>query len=217
MKKIKFLFIVFLGVAVALVSCKVAHNTQRNKNSATAQKSSNNAALGAIIGAAVGGSTGYVIGKKMDVQAQEIKAQVPGTKVERKEEGIEVEFLSRNIFASDQFNLTDSSKKILDNLIIILHKYPQTNMEVQGHTDNTGTENYNMTLSVKRATAVANYLKANGVAASRIAVKGFGESHPKYDNTTPEGRAHNRRVEILITANQQMKAEAAQEAKTSSL
>jgi outer membrane protein OmpA-like peptidoglycan-associated protein len=105
----------------------------------------------------------------------------------------------------------------LNNLIAVLNKYPETNIEVQGHTDNLGTKSYDMTLSVKRATSIADYLKANGIAALRVTAKGFGDDNPEYDNHTPEGRAQNGRVEILISANRQMKAEATQEAQQQSI
>jgi len=205
---------IFLNIAFTLVSCTAYHHTNRSEKDANSSAiTTNKAAWSTIISATVGGSTGYVIGEKMNQEAQDIQAQVPGAKVKRVEEGIVVAFSSDIMFASNQFNLTDSSKIILNNLIVILNKYPETNLEVQGHTDNTGSESYNMRLSVKRAASVADYLKANGIAASRIIAKGFGQDNPEYKNNTPRGRAQNRRIEFLITANQQMKTGAAQEAR----
>jgi outer membrane protein OmpA-like peptidoglycan-associated protein len=225
MKKLKVSVLALALGAVMLTSCNAYKNANKSERGAAIGvaggavaggvigKITGNTALGSIIGAAVGGGAGYVIGKKMDKQAEDIKEQIPDAKVQRVEEGIVVEFNSKVLFGFDQSNLTDASRNTLNNLITILNKYPQTNLEVQGHTDNTGAASYNMTLSVKRATAVSDYLKANGIASSRLTVKGFGETVPKYDNNTEDGRAQNRRVEFLITANDQMKADAAQEAK----
>jgi hypothetical protein len=90
--------------------------------------------------------------------------------------------------------------------------YLDTDIEIQGHTDSKGTESYNQKLSVRRATVVSNYLEGKNIKASRVNIKGFGETAPKYGNDTDEGRTQNRRVEFLITANEKMKAEAAKEA-----
>lgn len=175
-------------------------------------KIAGNTGLGAIIGAAVGGGAGAIIGKKMDKQAEDIKTQVPGAKVERVDEGITVEFSSAVLYGFDSYSLTDASKQTLNSLITILNKYPDTNIEIQGHTDSTGTAEYNMGLSIKRANSVADYLKANGINAGRISTKGYGSTIPKYTNSTAEGRAQNRRVEFLISANQKMQQDAKQQA-----
>jgi outer membrane protein OmpA-like peptidoglycan-associated protein len=94
----------------------------------------------------------------------------------------------------------------------VLNKYPNTNIEIQGHTDSRGTDEYNMGLSERRATTVASYLESKGVVATRVITKGYGESAPAYTNDTDEGMAQNRRVEFLITANDQMKEQAKQQA-----
>lgn len=175
-------------------------------------KASGNTALGAIIGAAAGGATGAVIGHKMDKQAEKIKNTVPDAKVERVGEGIVVEFNSDVLFGFDKSNLTSDAKASLDKLVTILNEYPDTNIELQGHTDSKGTVSYNQSLSVRRAKAVSGYLVSSGVRESRISTKGFGETSPKYDNSTVEGRTQNRRAEFLITANDKMKADAEKEA-----
>ncbi|HTG56737.1 MAG TPA: OmpA family protein, partial [Niabella sp.] len=177
-------------------------------------KATGNTALGAIIGAAVGGTAGAIIGKKMDKQAEEIKQEVPGAKVERVEEGIVVEFSSAVLFGFDQAALTTASKSTLDDLITILNKYPDTDVEIQGHTDNTGTEKYNQALSERRASVVSNYLADKGIGLQRLSTIGYGLRNPKYSNDTPDGRSKNRRVEFLITANDKMKSDAAKEAGT---
>ena len=175
-------------------------------------KAAGNTALGAIIGAAVGGVGGAVIGRKMDKQAEEIKNEVPGAKVERVEEGIVVEFSSAVLFGFDQSNLQGAAQGTLNDLITILNKYPDTNLEIQGHTDNTGTDAYNQSLSEKRASSVAGYLTSHGIKSSRIKTVGMSKNYPKYTNETAEGRSQNRRVEFLITANDKMKADAQKEA-----
>jgi outer membrane protein OmpA-like peptidoglycan-associated protein len=123
-------------------------------------------------------------------------------------EGIEVELSEKILFDFDKSFLTANAQGNLDKIITVLHKYPDTNIEVQGHTDNVGSDNYNQGLSVKRAKAVYKYLKSKDIDASRLTTRGFGEESPKYSNETDEGRAQNRRVEFLITANEKMKAEA---------
>ena len=176
-------------------------------------KAAGNTAMGAIIGATVGGVTGAVIGRKMDKQAEEIKNKVPDAKVERVGEGIVVEFSSNVLFGFNKADVTLEASQTLDKLIMVLNTYPDTNLEVQGHTDNAGTDEYNQGLSERRAGSAASYLRSHGIASSRITTKGFGEGSPKYTNDTEAGRAQNRRVEFLITANEKMKAEAAKEAK----
>ncbi len=175
-------------------------------------RAAGNTAAGAIIGAAVGGTTGAIIGRHMDKQAEEIKKEVPNAKVERVGEGIVVEFSDKVLFATDKSDLGPSAENTLDKLTRILVKYPNTDLEIDGHTDSRGTEAYNQDLSERRARSVANYLAANGVSRSRLTTKGFGEMQPKYSNETEEGRAGNRRVEFQISANEQMKADAKAEA-----
>lgn len=175
-------------------------------------KAVGNKTLGTILGAAIGGAAGAIIGRDMDKQAEEIKNDIPGAKVERVEEGIKVEFNEKILFAFSKSDLGDAAKTNLNNLVKVLNKYPNTNIEVQGHTDGRGSDEYNMGLSERRAATVANYLKAQGIDTSRITTKGYGESAPAYSNDTDEGMAQNRRVEFLITANEQMKQEAKKQA-----
>ena len=175
-------------------------------------KISGNTGLGAIIGGALGGVAGGIIGHKMDKQAEEIKKTVPDAKVERVGEGIVVEFSDAVLFGVDQSSLNTSAYNSLDKLTTVLQTYPQTNIEIDGHTDNTGTDAHNQTLSQQRAAAVASYLKSKGISGSRTSTVGKGESYPKYSNDSESGRANNRRVEFQITANEQMKKEAQQEA-----
>ena len=171
-------------------------------------KAAGNKTLGTILGAVIGGTAGAIIGRDMDKQAEDIKTDIPGAKVERVEEGIKVEFNEKILFDFSKSDIGDAAKVNLNKLVTVLNKYPNTNIEVQGHTDSRGTDEYNMGLSERRASTVANYLIANGIASNRITTKGYGESAPAYTNDTPEGMAQNRRVEFLITANDKMKADA---------
>jgi outer membrane protein OmpA-like peptidoglycan-associated protein len=173
-------------------------------------RAAGNTALGAIIGATVGGVTGAVIGNQMDKQAKEIEDQLPDAKVKRVGEGIVVELSEKILFDFNESSLTSDAQSNLDKIITVLHKYPDTNIEVQGHTDNVGSESYNQGLSVKRAKSVNRYLKSKDISGARLTTLGFGEEVPKYSNETKDGRAQNRRVEFLITANEKMKAEAKQ-------
>lgn len=175
-------------------------------------KAAGNSTLGTIIGAAVGGTAGAIIGHDMDKQAEQIKNDIPGAKVERVDEGIKVEFNEKILFAFSKSDLGDSAKQNLNKLVTALNDYPNTNIEIQGHTDSRGTDEYNMGLSQRRANSVRDYLVAQGIAATRLTTRGFGESAPAYSNDTPEGMAQNRRVEFLITANDKMKADAEKQA-----
>ena len=221
MKKMKMNLIIIISTILILSGCASWNKTQKGAVVGTAAggamgavigKASGNTALGAIIGAAVGGAAGAVIGNQMDKQAEEIDKTVPDAKVERVGEGIVVEFNSNILFGFDQSNLTADAKTNLDKLVTVLNKYPDTDIEVQGHTDSKGSKSYNQSLSERRANEVSGYLTGKSISAKRLTIKGFGETVPKYGNDTDTGRAQNRRVEFLITANEKMKAEAAKEA-----
>jgi outer membrane protein OmpA-like peptidoglycan-associated protein len=221
MKKLKIYILIVAGVALIMSGCASMNKTTKGAAIGTAAggamgavigKASGNTALGAIIGATVGGATGAIIGHQMDKQAAEIKQTVPDAKVERVGEGIVVEFSSAVLFGFNKSDLSNDAKVSLDKLVTVLNTYPETNIEIQGHTDSKGTEEYNQTLSEKRAATVSLYLVSKQISNMRITTKGFGEIVPKYDNETEVGRAQNRRVEFLISANEKMKAEAAKEA-----
>jgi outer membrane protein OmpA-like peptidoglycan-associated protein len=169
-----------------------------------------NTALGAIIGGAVGGTAGAFIGKKMDKQAAEIKQTVPGANVTRTGEGIVVKFDSGILFDTDKADVKQAAYDNLKNLSTSMQNNPETNISVIGHTDSTGTAAHNMDLSIRRAEAVKSIIVTDGVAGSRLTTVGKGETEPIVSNSTPEGRAQNRRVEIVIVANDQLKNQAAQ-------
>lgn len=171
-------------------------------------RTSGNTAMGAVIGATVGGVTGAIIGNKMDKQAAEIEKEVPGVNVERVGEGIVVEFTSDVLFGFDASALKSEAKVNLDKLVTILDKYPDTDIEIHGHTDSKGSLAYNQSLSERRAGSVSGYLISRNINSSRLTTLGYGEAKPIYDNETSDGRAKNRRVEFAITANEKMIEEA---------
>lgn len=179
-----------------------------------------NTALGAIIGAAVGGVAGGIIGKNMDKQAEKIKTEVPGAKVERVGEGINVTFDENNpdgskagvYFATNKYNITANSELALTKLMAIFAEYPQTNILIEGHTDDIGTEAYNLGLSQRRAEAVGTYLENKGLSPDRLIIRWYGENQPIVENTSDANRALNRRVQFVITANDKMKEDAKKEA-----
>ncbi|MGH1362764.1 MAG: OmpA family protein [Calditrichia bacterium] len=168
-------------------------------------KAAGNTAVGAIVGAAVGGSAGAYIGNYMDKQSEEMQRDIEGAKIERVGEGIKITFDSGLLFDVNSSNLKQASKDNLTNMATILQKYPDTNIVLEGHTDDTGREEYNLELSKKRAESVYGYLSALEVDASRFTVNGFGEAQPVADNSTDAGRATNRRVEVAIFANEDLK------------
>jgi len=160
-----------------------------------------NTALGAIIGAAVGGTAGVLIGSYMDRQAEEMKNDIAGAKIERVGEGIKITFDSGILFATNSSTLQTQAKTNISKLATILGKYPDTNILVTGHTDSDGTEEYNQTLSEKRAKSVSDYTIGQGINSSRFSIIGLGETEPAASNETVDGKHLNRRVEIAIFAN----------------
>lgn len=164
-----------------------------------------NTVLGAIIGAAVGGAAGAVIGRYMDKQAEELQRDVKGAKVERVGEGIHITFDSGILFETDSYALTGEAKKNVAELARVLKKYDDTNILIEGHTDNTGSDDHNQKLSERRADAVAMYAASLGVASGRFSKMGYGETQPLATNDTEAGRKSNRRVEIAIVANEKLK------------
>lgn len=221
MKPNRIKIIIVLCSALLISSCASLNKTQKGAAvgvvaggamGAVIGKAAGNTGLGAIIGATVGGATGAVIGNKMDKQAKEIEKTVPDAKVERVGEGIVVEFSSNVLFGFDSSSLSSEAKINLNKLVKVLNAYPDTDIEIQGHTDSKGSVSYNQRLSESRAQEVSGYLINNGIARNRISTKGFGEKMPKYENSTESGRSMNRRVEFLITANEKMKNEAQKEA-----
>jgi len=212
----KWIWLIVIAAAVS-AGCKSANNTQKGTAiGATAGAAAGAiiggggkaSVIGALIGAAVGGGAGYAIGHHMDKQAKEIKEAVPDAQVERVGEGINMTFNSGLLFKINSSILSDDAKVSLQKVAEVFVKYPETNILIEGHTDNTGTAEYNMELSKKRAHSVSEYLQSKGVGSSRFDIKWYGETQPKYPNDVESNRAKNRRVEVGVMANDQMKEKA---------
>ena len=219
MKKVS-VFIVIVAVIFSnvLVSCeatKNANNTQKGAGIGAIGGAliggiiGNNTGLGtaggALIGAAIGGGTGALIGKNMDKQAREIETALPGAQVERVGEGIRL-VLGENAvrFDTSKSTLTATAKANLDKLVPVFNQYPDTNIQIFGYTDSTGSAEFNLRLSEQRAISVEKYLESKGLNMSRFKMVGMGIADPISSNDTPEGRSQNRRVEFAITANEKM-------------
>jgi outer membrane protein OmpA-like peptidoglycan-associated protein len=158
---------------------------------------------GAVVGAAAGAAVGAAIGRRMDKQEQELR-QIEGVEVTRPSEGeINVRLNNKILFDTDSSELRAASRTTLDELAQNFRQYPDNRLIVEGHTDSTGTDQHNQSLSERRASSVADYLIDRGIAASAITVYGFGEMRPTATNDTPEGRQLNRRVDIHIQAPQE--------------
>jgi len=172
------------------------------------------AAIGAAIGGAVGAGAGVLIGHKMDKQKAELE-KIEGAKVETVTDannlkGIKVTFDNGILFATGKSELNTTSRNALLKFAESLKNTPETDITIYGHTDNTGTREFNVKLSLQRAVAVAGFLNTNGIEMKRMTTEGKAWDMPVADNSTIEGRAMNRRVEIYITANETMIKEAEQ-------
>ena len=156
-------------------------------------KKARNAALGC-------GIVGAGVGAYMDVQEAKLREQLQGTGVQVVREGDNIRLIMPgNItFETDSYNLRPDFYPVLNSVGLVLAKYADTTMRVTGHTDNTGSREYNQTLSERRARSVADYLVTQNVAQSRMYVQGMGFDQPVADNSSPDGRSRNRRVELYI-------------------
>jgi len=155
----------------------------------------------ALIGAGIGALIGGAAGSYMDRQEQELRAQLAATGVSVARDGDRIILvMPDNItFATDQDQLHPAFLPVIDSVTIVLQKYPQTLLDIDGHTDSTGSAEHNFALSERRAFSVANQLHAQGVDPRRLLVQGYGASRPVASNDTAQGRAQNRRVEIFIS------------------
>lgn len=209
------IFIILLAI---LIGCKSLNNTQKGTSigvaggaaagAAVGKLTGKNSVIGALIGAAVGGTAGYLIGKHMDKQAEELKQAIPNATVERVGEGINLTFNSGLLFKLNSADLSEDAKNELQKVGNILNKYPDTQILLEGHTDDTGSDAYNMKLSERRAEAVSSYLVTQNLSSSRLKTKWYGEAQPKFPNDSEANREKNRRVEIGIYANEEMKDDA---------
>ena len=162
-------------------------------------QSSEGALIGALAGGAVGGGVGYYL----DVQAAELRAELVSTGVQVVEESDSIRLIMPgNItFKTDSADINSSFYPVLNSVAKVLKKYSNSTVLVSGHTDSTGSAEYNLNLSRERAASVASYLQGQGIKASRFEVMGLGSSNPIASNATSAGRTQNRRVEIKIIPN----------------
>lgn len=226
--KIGVLLFTFI-IAFSLINCKAVQNANNKQKGAVIGTTGGailgaiignnvgkggNGELGAVIGGVIGGTAGVLIGNKMDKQAQKIEEEIPGAQVERVDDGIVVTFdeSSGVYFDTNKYNVNVASQATLNKLIGVFKEFPDTNILVVGHTDSVGADDYNMTLSKNRANAVTNYLTQRGVNNGRLTTNWFGENQPVHDNSTAEGRAKNRRVNVVILPNDKMIQDAKNEA-----
>ena len=175
-------------------------------------KDGKGAAIGAAIGTAVGGGTGAIIGNKMDKKAEELAA-LENAQVETVEDvnglkAIKVTFDSGILFDFNKSSLKPEAKESLTQFAQKMADMSETNINVYGHTDNVGSAAANKKVSDQRAQAVAKFLTQKGIAKERIVADGLSYDFPVADNSTEEGRAQNRRVEIYVSANEEMVQEA---------
>ncbi len=231
-KTFKQLGIMFLAFAmiISISSCEATKNANNKQKGAVIGAAGGailgaiignnagkggNGALGAVVGGVVGGTAGVLIGGKMDKQAQKIESEIPGAQVVRVDDGIVVTFDENSgvYFDTAKYNINSASQATLDKLANVLKEYPDTDVLVVGHTDSVGADAMNMTLSKNRAMSVTNYFVQNrGLAPGRFTTNWFGEDAPIADNSTAEGRAKNRRVNLAIVPNEKMKNDAKRQA-----
>ncbi len=157
----------------------------------------------ALIGAGIGGVAGGGVGLYMDRQEKQLREELTGSgvQVRRTEEGQIDLIMPGNItFATDSSDVKEEFMATLRSVAKVVQEYENTLVTIEGHTDSTGSDSYNQMLSEQRAASVAEVLLSEGVAFERIAAEGYGETRPVADNSTPEGRSANRRVEISLEA-----------------
>jgi outer membrane protein OmpA-like peptidoglycan-associated protein len=169
------------------------------------------AAIGAAVGAGVGAGTGAVIGHYMDKQEKALK-DVKGAKVERQGDKLVVKFNSAILFDTNKSLLKPASKTDLAEFAKVLKEYKETDLVIEGHTDNKGKKATNQKLSVARANSVISFLESEGVAGGRMTGRGYADDMPIAPNDTENGRRQNRRVQIQIAANENLQKQDAKQA-----
>ena len=214
MTRYKTSLLIVVAASVALAGCAATEDFTTNPDK---QKTRQGAAIGAaggavvgllidggwkgaLIGAGVGALAGGAVGNYQDKQEAKLRQQMAGTGVEvvRKGDNITLDMPGNVTFALNSAQLNPKFDPVLDKVAATLVEYNQTMIQVAGHTDSTGSHEYNMKLSEERAMSVKNYLAGRGVPAKRMVTVGAGPDYPVASNDTPEGRAENRRVEITI-------------------
>lgn len=222
MKKIKIFSISILTAAMMLTGCSSMNNTGKGAligggggaavgaGIGALIGGGKGAAIGSAIGAGVGAGAGALIGRKMDKQQQELERQLAeSATVEQVQDAnglqaIKVTFNSGILFPTNGTELSQAAKTELSQFAVSLNNNPQTNVQIYGFTDNTGSMAVNQRVADGRSNAVKSYLVNSGVAFTRLTAEGVPMANYVASNDTAEGRAQNRRVEIYITANEQM-------------
>ena len=210
----KTLLAISMALVVGLGACTTNPYTGEEQASKTAMGAGIGAAAGGLIGAATGGSRSAIllgvgigalagggVGYYMDRQEDKLRAQLQntGVSVTRNGDNIILNMPGNVTFATDSSNISADFYPVLNSVALVINEFEKTYIDINGHTDSTGAESYNQTLSEARASSVARYLESQKVVPQRIITRGMGESQPIADNDTPEGRALNRRVEIVLT------------------
>lgn len=220
MKNFSFLTAIVLSLAILFSSCN-ASNTAKGTGIGAGAGAAVGAGIGALIGGGkgaawgagiggvVGAGTGAIIGNKMDKQKKELEA-INAAQVESINNGqaLKVTFESGILFATNSSTLNSASQSALTSFAQSLINNPDTDVDIQGHTDSSGSDAINNPLSEKRAEAVKGFLVSKGVAGTRMKSEGYGSTMPVADNSTSAGKAQNRRVEVYIYPNAKMIQEA---------
>ena len=212
-----------LLLALAGAGCSGLSNTQRGALigagaggavGAVVGNAAGSTAKGAIIGAAVGGVAGAIIGSRMNDRAETLAQELDNATIERVGEGILVTFDSGILFGFDSSSLQAQAHNNLSDLARVLAEDSDDyELLVAGHTDDSGAEAYNQTLSERRAAAASDLLVTQGIPGAQIRIQGLGEMEPVASNETPSGQAANRRVEVAIFASAEYRNEAIQQAR----
>lgn len=208
------LFAALLALALAITGCTTNPYTGEEEASNKAKGAGIGAAAGALIGALAGGSrrsvligagvgalTGLGVGAYMDKQEDKLRAQLQGTgvSVTRSGNNIILNMPGNITFAFGSSNINADFYQILNSVALVVNEFEKTYIDITGHTDSVGAADFNQHLSEKRASSVARYLESQQVLTQRIITSGMGLEAPVASNDTPEGRAQNRRVELMLT------------------
>lgn len=197
------LFVGCAGTDTGLTKAQMGALIGGTAGAIAGKSTSNHSTKRTLIGGAVGALAGYGIGAYMDKQQAELNQELKGSGVEVQRQGdtINLNMPGGITFDTGKANIKPNFNPVLSDIANVMSKYPETKIEVQGHTDNVGSDADNLRLSQLRAQSVSSALSAQGVDSSRIQSVGYGESMPAATNDTPAGREANRRVEIKIIPN----------------